>query len=492
MEDENGSAKSLLEDASKAAALILECAKMGKSIYIESHLDADGIAAAGILGKALYRLESNFRIRIERWFDEKIAEEIATEKPGLTILADMGSGYLDLLNERLAARETVILDHHQPITEDVSESFLEVNPHHHGIDGSRELSGAGLSYLVAKKLDESNVDLAYLAVVGALGDLQDKYDERSLGGLNKEIVEDAVKADCLETDTDLLFFGRETRPIHKALAYTTNPFVPDISGEEDKALDLLARLDIKVKNMEKWRALRDLSQDEKRKLFSELARHLVSKGLRSDVAMNLIGTIYTLKREEPWTPLRDAREFASLLNATGRMGRPSVGVAICMGDRGSNLEQAGGALDEYRQNLMGYLSWLDKNPDRIEELSSIYVVHGENSIDDKMISAVSTLLSSNLQNPDKPVIAYSVVPDERAVKISARANDLLTRRGLNLGEIMRIAAEKCSGKGGGHDIAAGAQVPYDRKKDFITLVDDLVKETLGRIKLGGQDNLSIR
>lgn len=485
MEDEKGSIQSLIEDASKAADLILERVKKGESIYVESHLDADGIAAASILGSALHRLESSFRVRIERWLDQNVVKDIASENPGLTIFTDMGSGYLDLLVENLSERDMVILDHHQPLKEEVPESFLQVNPHLHEIDGSRDLSGAGVSYLIAKSIDESNIDLAHLAVVGALGDLQDKYEERSLGGVNKVVVEDAVKAGFLKTETDLLFFGRETRPIHKALAYTTNPFIPDISGEEDKSLALIASLDIKVKNNERWRALRDLSQDEKRKIFSSLAAHLASKGFQSDVAMNLIGTIYTLRREEPWTPLRDAREFALLLNATGRTDKPSLGVAICMGDRGVLLEQAEAALDEYRLNIMKNLNWLNEHPERIEELDNIYVVHGENQVDEKMISAISSILSTNLPKPTKPVVAYSIVPNEGVIKISARTTELLTREGLNLGEIIRIAAEKCSGKGGGHDIAAGAQVPYDRKEDFIRLTAELIRDSLRKMDLGG-------
>jgi len=484
MEDDQGAIQSLLEEVSKAANLILETVRKGERVCVESHLDADGIAAAGILGKSLYRVQSNFRIRIERWFDEKVAEEIASESPGLIIFADMGSGYLDLLNQKLSGKQLIVLDHHQPLKGDVSELFLQVNPHLHGIDGSRDLSGAGVSYLISKKLDESNIDLAYLAVVGALGDLQDKYKERSFGGVNKIIVEDAVKAGYLDLDVDLLLPGRETRPIHKALAYTTSPFIPDISGEEDKALALLASLDIKVKKMEKWRALRDLSQDEKKKLFSALAGHLASKGFESDVAMDLIGTIYTLKHEEPWTPLRDAREFALLLNATGRTGKPSLGISICMGDRGMSLERAESALSEYRQNIVKYLNWLNENPDRIEELGSIYVVRGENFIEEKMISAISTILSSNMPKRTKPLIAYSIVSDEGIVKISARATDLLIRSGFNLGEIIRVAAERSSGKGGGHDIAAGAQVPCDRRLDFIRLMDELVRENLKGINLG--------
>ena len=72
-----------------------------------------------------------------------------------------------------------------------------------------------------------------------------------------------MNAGHLNVETDLLFFGRETRPIHKALACTTTPFISGISGEEDKSLALLVSLGITPKKDDKWRALRDLSEDEK-------------------------------------------------------------------------------------------------------------------------------------------------------------------------------------------------------------------------------------
>jgi len=355
-----------------------------------------------------------------------------------------------------------------------------VNPHMFGIDGSRDLSGAGVAYLVAKSLDERNVDLSYLGVVGALGDLQDKNEGRSLGGVNTMIVKDATEAGLLEVEQDLLLFGRETRPIHKALAYTTSPFIPGISGEEDKSLALLSTLGIKTKDGDRWRALRDLSKDEKRRLFSGIAEYAASKGLRSEVAISLIGAVYTLKREEPWTPLRDAREFAMLLNATGRMGKNGLGVAICMGDRGRCLQEANRVLEEYRLTITKYLNWLAENPDRIEELNNIYVVHGGTSIDEKVISTISTMILPNLPNPEKPLIAYSLIPEEEYIKVSARASYPAIEKGVNLGEILHSASERFSGEGGGHDVAAGAYIPAREAESFIKYVDDLVGRQLSK------------
>lgn len=474
----------LMKDASEAATFVLKHVKEGEFIQIASHIDADGLAAAAIIGKSLLRLGGTFRIRVTKWVDEKIVDEIAAEKPPLTIFTDSGSGYLDLLSEKLSNHRVIILDHHQ-FTGEIPSTFIQVNPHLHGIDGSRDLSGAGVAYLVAKALDKNNIDLACLAVLGALGDLQDKYEKRKLGGVNEKIVEDAVNAGYLKVETDLLFFGRETRPIHKALAYTTNPFIPGISGEEDKSLAFLASLGIKPKRKDKWRALRDLSEEEKKKLFSALADYFASKSFPSDVALNLIGNVYTLVHEEPWTPLRDAREFTVLLNATGRMDKAGLGVAICMGDRAKCLHESSVVMDEYRRTITKYLSWVTEKPERMEELKSIYVVHGEGFIDEKVVSPVSSILSRTLSKLEKPIIVYSVVSGEDMVKVSARALESLINKGLNLGEVLRIAAEKHSGRGGGHDIAAGAQVPIKKVESFIKLVDKLVKKQLGGTPLGG-------
>jgi single-stranded-DNA-specific exonuclease len=480
---------SFLDSAAKAAENIRQVVKEDGLVHVFSHLDADGVAAGGIIGKALYRLDAKFRIQVTQWINEKIAGEIQSEKPQLLVFADLGSGYLDFITCNLPDCRAVILDHHQIIGKETG-NITQVNPHLHGIDGARDISGAGVAYFVAKAIDAINIDLASVAVIGALGDLQDKYDQRRLCGVNERIVEDAVNADCLSVEKDLIFFGRETRPIHKMLSSTTNPFIPGLSGDEAGSVSFLKNNGIEPKIDEKWRALRDLSEEEKKRLCSALADYLLSKGLHYEVT-NLIGHVYTLKKEEPWTPLRDAREFAVLLNATGRMDRPSLGVAVCMGDRQTALEEANKVLEEYRRNINKYLGWVMEKPERMKEIENIYVVYGENFINDKIIGAISSILTSSLPNPEKPLIAYANVEEEGVAKFSARTMDVMIDRGINLAGVMQIAAEKFKGKGGGHDVAAGAQVPIDSVNAFIEIVNDLVGKQLRGEKIGSQNNTSV-
>jgi RecJ-like exonuclease len=196
---------------------------------------------------------------------------------------------------------------------------------------------------------------------------------------------------------------------------------------------------------------------------------------------NLIGYIYVLTKEEPNTALRDAREFAVVLNSTGRMDRPSLGIAICMGDRGAALEEANKILEDYRKNINKYLGWVMEKPERMRELQNIYVIYGENFINEKIIGTVSSIIVSGLANAEKPIIAFANVEKEQTAKFSARTTEAAIRKGVNLGEVMRLASEAHGGKGGGHNIAAGAQVGIDKIEDFVRTVDELVgKQLRGR------------
>ncbi|MEM4251715.1 MAG: DHH family phosphoesterase, partial [Candidatus Bathyarchaeia archaeon] len=345
--------------------------------------------------------------------------------------------------------------------------FTHVNPHLFNIDGGREVSGAGIAYIVAKAIDRRNQDLAALAVVGAVGDMQDKNERRALEGFNSHIVEDAVKGGCLRVDADLLLYGRETRPIHKALSHTVNPFLPGLSGEEDNCLAMLSSLSIPVKEGDRWRTPVELTTEEKKMIMSAIVESIISKGLEGAAAMNLIGSVYTLLKEERWTPTRDAREYAALLNACGRMGRSSIALAICMGERGSTLAEANQILSEHRRILAGYMSMISGRPDIIENLDSVYVIHGEDFLDENMTGAVSSLISSSETLSTGKVVLVLARTKSGDIKISARATENLVEKGLNLGLVLQQNAQKHGGFGGGHKAAAGAQLPQPRYREFI-------------------------
>jgi RecJ-like exonuclease len=465
----------LIAKANEIGQAVKEHLDRGDCARIVSHLDADGLAAASILGKAIRRCGAAFHIRIAKQLDEETVSEIAREKPSLVIFTDFGSGYLDLLSKLLPSIDVVVLDHHQPLEISTPSSIKHLNPHLFGFDGARDISAAGVSYLLAKEIDVKNVDLSALSVVGALGDLQDKNEKRELHGLNEMIVRDGINSGKLRVETDLILYGRETRPLHKAFASTTNPFIPGLSGEEDESFKFLVKkVGLELKVEERWRTLADLNEDEKQRLFTQIVRHLVQRKLPPEISKNLQGTVYTLTGEDKWTPLRDAREYASLLNACGRMGKFGLGVSVGLGSRGRVLDEAQEVLSEYRRTLAGYMRVLT-TAERVTERKNLYHINGDGLVEEKMLGAVASLLSvSGVFGDEKPLLATTSTASGE-IKVSARASDRQRERGLNLNAVMMAAAEKLSGRGGGHDVAAGATIPKSGLEQFIDEADSLIE-----------------
>ena len=446
----------------------------GDPIRIVTHNDADGVAAGGILSQLARRLSARFKTTCEKRVDENMVRSVAAEKPPLVLFSDLGGAYLDMFEEHLKESQIIVLDHHLPV-EIEAPNIIHINPLLHGLDGAQGISGAGVSYFLAKLVDNKNADLSPLGIVGALADRQDKGEKKSLLGMNTVIESDAKRLDLVETHNDLIFYGHETRPLARACAYTTIPFIPGLSGREDRCLALLKEAGIELKNKGRWRALRDLSEEEKRTLFSAITKHMVYEGCDANAVHDLVGTIYTFKGEEPWTAVRDGREFASLLNACARMGHPSIGLSICMGDRNDALKDAAEILKGYRHKIGKYLNWV-RQADRIEERTHIYTLVADNDIDERIIGVVSSiLLSTGILKKYKPIIS-SARADGDLIKVSARATDDMAKLGLDLGEVMMKAAELHEGRGGGHNIAAGAFLPEADQEEFLQRVDVLVGE----------------
>ena len=421
------------------------------------------------------RKGARFKISSEKKLDEKLLSRVKEEHPDLVVFSDFGSGYLDIIAENLS-QDVIVLDHHLSI-EYKSENIVHINPMLHEIDGAREIAASGVCYFLAKAIDPENINLACLGLLGALGDQQDKGERKSLIGLNQVIETDAIEKHLLEKQVGLIFYGYETRPIAKAIAYTTIPYIPGLSSNEGNCVAFLKEIGIEMLDGDRLRALADLSDDEKMTLFSALSNHMVSSGCDSEAIHQLIGTIYTFKLEDPGTSLRSGREYGSLLNACGRMGKQGLGLCVAVGDREAAMIEAQETLDDYRRAISQALDWVQMN-EKVEEMENIYVIRAEDKINDTVIGVVSgILLSQGILKKKKPIIATAYTDDDQ-LKISARGVEELVQEGLHMGIVMQSAAERMEGGGGGHDIAAGAYIPVDKETAFLTEVNRLVAEAL--------------
>ena len=114
-------------------------------------------------------------------------------------------------------------------------------------------------------------------------------------------------------------------------------------------------------------------------------------------------------------------------------------------------------------------------------LGALFFVYGTGVIDERMVSTVSSIVtSSGLIGEPKPIVAMTEAEGGK-IKVSGRLPDELKGK-VNLGLIFREATEKIGGVGGGHDVAAGAEFPKENEAEFVKLVDESVGRMLSTQK----------
>ena len=450
---------------SKACEIALKL-KRQDEVLVVTHIDADGITSGSIAMQALERAGIESDILFVKQLDPQAIEKIA-DRNVFTWFTDLGSGQLDLISA--SKIECVITDHHVP----QGSYEFQLNPHDFGIDGSYELSGSATTYLVAKNMG-LNYDLVSLAVVGAVGDLQDSKHGK-LVGINRKILEEGVNHGFVAAVRDLRLFGKQTRPVYKMLEYTFDPYLPGISGNEKGAIELMESLGVAIKENGLWRRWIDLTMEEKQVIVSELVKVCIEAGHPMSSIKRLVGETYILLHEAEGTELRDAMEFSTLLNATARYGHEDVGLKVCMGDRGEAFRKARNLLRNHRRNLSEGIKLVDEIG--IVEMDNIQYFHAEDKILDTIVGIVAGMCfcKANLR---KPIIAFANNGSD--VKVSARATQRLVEKGVHLANALSIAAEKVGGKGGGHSIAAGALIPAGSENEFLRELDRIVGSQLCR------------
>ncbi|HEY3419807.1 MAG TPA: DHH family phosphoesterase [Methanomassiliicoccales archaeon] len=480
--------------AKEIADFLLTC----KKVTVVGHIDADGITATSIAFKSLQDQRMDVKYNFIKKIDENEIKRINKIDSDGVLLVDLGSGYAS----RLEHPGLCIADHHEvdPVGPSRSrrkgqvslldfdnEGSRHLNPHLFGFDGSKELSGAGAAYAIAKAMDGRNRNLAHLAIVGAVGDFQDSSECRLIG-LNRRILEDAETVGSVRSATDVRYFGRETRPLVNFLRYSSDPRLPRLTNEEDMCYEFLREQGIPLKEDGHWRCWADLRQEEKDRIVAVLKKILAGSDQGPEAASRLMGEVYSLVREEPRTVMHDAKEFATLLNSCGRYEKAPTGLEVCI--KGPQLKRekmnALRNLQNHRDNLKGAIEMV-KGKDRVVLGSVQYLRNGEGSfclpVEDTVVGIVAGMLLGSGDIPcDRPLIAFALSVDENNVemtKVSARGTKELVEKGLDLSSAMRRASESVGGTGGGHNIAAGATIPQGREDDFLAEIDRIIGAQLG-------------
>ena len=433
-------------------------------IKIYSHIDCDGICSGAILSTILDRQNKEHEIEFVN-LDVLDDIELAHE---LTIFSDLGSGQRIDTNAK-KGQKIIILDHHPPLRDlDYRDgkdyTYLEINPIHHGIDGSYYVCGGGLCYFLSKEF--SYDDLCWIGLLSAVGDMQNTTTGH-FEGLNEIIQQDAIDGGYLEVSkNDLNIYGRQTRPLFVALSYFNDVKLP-ITNNTNETMAVLEELGIEEKHNRK--TLDQLTMEDKQKLYQYLsgsiAQAVPGKYVKY-ISRLILGDSYTFLQEDEGSFLRDASEFSTAMNACGRNHKEEIAMEVLKGDRIESLDDLEAVSLEHRRNIAQAIEKVTADAEsNIIELENLQYFDGT-GIKPEIVGTITGMILGYC-NWQKPIIGFTQTESD-GLKVSLRCSRLLSYDGIHFGNIIRQVAGDVGGTGGGHSMACGAYIPLEKKEEFLS------------------------
>ena len=223
-------------------------------------------------------------------------------------------------------------------------------------------------------------------------------------------------ASILRRADDLCLFSTFSH----AIADSINPYFLGLTGDPKAAARFLSDADIADGAPE------DLDGEKSRLLTSLLTLRLLEAG----VAPESVSEFTAPRFQCPGVGM-DAAELSALVNASGRMGEPEVGLGACLGDMDA-LARARSLRKSYRQRLKDGLIRLER--DGAKELGAIQYFSTEGVT---FAGSEAGLGIQFILRKDKPV--FALTPDGADVSMSARGTRALVSRGLHLGKVCALA-----------------------------------------------------
>ncbi|MGM5488928.1 MAG: DHH family phosphoesterase [Nanobdellota archaeon] len=433
-----------------------------ETIRVVSHFDCDGICAAAIFIQTLLRADRPFSLSFLPHLDEEYLDELAREGYRHYVFLDLGSGVLDEFDEAFTDKQVFVVDHHE--ISGSSNRVIHLNPHLVGIDGSKDVSGSGVVHLLASELDPL-LEMAHIALVGAIGDSQEHF---GFSGLNDEIFKAAVKEGGVSRRKGLRIYGNYTKPLHKVLQHSVDPYIPGVSKSERGAMNLLNSLKIPIRKSGRFFFYDDLSQNQETKLIEAIIERRSGEANPADV----YGYTY-VNPTENITALQDLREFSTVMNACGRLMRASVGYSACLGSAPAKKE-ALSILQDYKAKISEAMTWFEEADGIISERGYV-IANAKEKILSTLIGTIASIISYSADYPkDTFIMTLARCPNGRQTKVSLRQTP---HSQFDLRAVMNEIIT--DGVSGGHRNAAGALVPVSDE----SLVIEQAMRVFGRYSL---------
>ena len=276
--------------------------------------------------------------------------------------------------------------------------------------------------------------------------------ESTLSKTNQQIIKDTKD---LTIKKGLVLYPA-TRPLRRALEYSTSPYIPGVTGNGEKVLELLRET-----NIPPQKSLLDLNEEE----MSRLITSIMIRKAQHNKSENIVGNLYILKF---FNTKEDVREISVLINACSRLGFSDIAISYCL----ENEKAKAMALEiytKYKQELVAGLRLAEKM-DKIKGKGFV-ILNAKDEIKDAIVGTICSMLSSSLDYEEGTVL-IGMAYNQDKIKVSARIVGRNNEK--NLKQVLEKTIEKFKqtnpkslAEVGGHQHAAGCLIEKDKEQEFI-------------------------
>ncbi|MBS3157866.1 DHH family phosphoesterase [Candidatus Woesearchaeota archaeon] len=476
------------------AASFYKSIEADKVIRIIAHLDADGIASCGIFSRFLLAEKRKFVVSFVHDLRQEFLQKVGAEHYNYYLFLDLGSANLSGLEKKLPNKKILVIDHCYADKQVVVENeagdaasagnIVQVNPYLVGIDGSKEISSAGMVYLLCAKINYGSMDeavinsLGVLTLIGAIGDCQ---DSGGFTGINKILLDNAIEKNSITKSQGLTIITDMNQPVHKMLEYSISQVLPGITGSEAESFNFLAGLGINPKHDNSWKVCAHLAEEDISKIKAALQNKFMDKSFIS----NLYGDNYHLTSNFALFG-NNLREISAIIKACGRMGNAQLGLRLFIGlgslnnmvsvgdNATSNLASLAKKCSvEYRNKLLAALSWYVKNKDSPNVMKGNgYFIVNLTSIRDfnaNLLGKAIEIISISGEVQANTLVLGLAVENNFNVKVSLRYLGQDKESAPKLDRILKEITEQINGEILGHRHVMGALIPREKEMDFIKI-----------------------
>ncbi|MBA3750136.1 MAG: DHH family phosphoesterase [Nitrosopumilus sp.] len=397
---------------------LLKEIEQNKDIFILSNSTVDGIISGCIILKSIYDNKGNAAMRCSCESIESNIEEIIQDNHDFYIFTDFNSDIIDKI-DKIFHQGNYLFINIDPINKSNNSTYENIiNPWLYNLNGKEEISTSGLAYFLINNFDINSHQLSYLPIISAISKDQDIGENRSLIGLNEEILQTSLKSNIIEQKKRLTISEIETMSITNVLENNIIHYIKEITWNNEYSLKVIKDSHLPSSLDGNIKPFNELNEKEFIMICDSIERLLQenSKLKNNKIIKDLLfGYNYILIAEENEGFIKNIRSFVKAINSCLNAQQNGLALSLCLGDRGEILKDVSNLVIKNNNLIKKISSQLFGEKWRFYDDQETIFINGEGILNISNLNTFMSFMERSISFADR-LICLRILDSEEFYK----------------------------------------------------------------------------